>query len=233
MSELSASDWVFDVSEADFAEKVVEASRQQPVILDFWAPWCGPCRQLGPMLEKVVNEQKGAVLLAKINVDENPNLAGYFQIDAIPDVKAIHNGQLVLQFKGMLPEPQLQEFVRRLLATEGEGEAEEEETDLPQPASDPVQAERTHREALAKDGNDNEARVALAQALLAQNKTEEINDILEPIGAEGKLGRKWTGFALRWVCVSWRRTWARKRKHVAGWPATPGVPRPSTNLASC
>ncbi len=183
LSEPSASSWVIDVSEADFAEKVVDASRKQPVILDFWAPWCGPCRALGPVLEKVVNEQKGAVILAKINVDENPNLAGYFQIESIPAVKAIHNGQLVLQFEGVLPEPHLKEFVRRLLPAQ-----EEQEAVQPQPVKDPAKAERTYREELAKDSNNMEARVGLARALLAQNKTDEINEILEPVGSEGAPG---------------------------------------------
>jgi len=132
------------------------------------------------VLEKVVNEQKGAVHLAKINVDDNPNLAGYFQVEAIPAVKAIHNGQLVLQFDGVLPEPHLKEFVRRLLSPEGEKQPEQE-----QASNDPLKAEKSYREALAQDGANQEARVGLARALLAQNKIDEINEILEPVGAEG------------------------------------------------
>ncbi len=184
MSDPSASSWVIDVTEADFAEKVVEASRHQPVILDFWAPWCGPCRALGPVLEKVVNEQQGAVILAKINVDDNPNLAGYFQVESIPAVKAIVDGQLVLQFEGVLPEPHLKEFVRRLLTEQGE----EKQPEQKQADNDPAKAEKSYRDALAQDGANQQARVGLARALLAQNKLEEINDILEPVGSEGAEG---------------------------------------------
>ncbi len=182
MNELS-SPWVIDVGEADFDKSVVQASKQQPVIVDFWAPWCGPCRSLGPVLEKVVAEAKGKVILAKINVDETPNLAAMFRIEAIPAVKAFRDGQLILEFDGVLPEEHLRQFVQQLLPSEAEQLASSAR-DL----DDPIQAEKAYRAALAEDGNNPEVRVGLAQVLLRQNKTDEIADLLEPVGSEGELG---------------------------------------------
>jgi putative thioredoxin len=182
MNELS-SPWIIDVGEADFQTVVVDASKERPVIVDFWAPWCQPCLALGPVLERVVAEHKGAVILAKLNVDEAQNLARMFRIEAIPAVKAFRNGQLVLEFEGVLPEHQLRDFVKRLLPTESEQLASSARA-----TDDPVEAEKTYRTALAQDGNNAEVRVGLAQSLMRQNKIDEIADLLEPVGSEGELG---------------------------------------------
>ena len=103
-----------DATDASFMADVVEASRTQPVIVDFWAPWCGPCKQLTPVLEKVVAASKGAVRLVKVNIDENPGVAGQLQVQSIPTVYAFVDGQPVDGFQGGLPESQVQAFVERL-----------------------------------------------------------------------------------------------------------------------
>ncbi|HEX4158387.1 MAG TPA: thioredoxin [Rhizomicrobium sp.] len=106
--------FVKDGSIESFAADVLEASRQVPVIVDFWAPWCGPCKQLGPLIEKVVSETKGAVRLVKINIDENPEIARQLRIQSIPTVYAFRDGQPVDGFMGAVPESQLRAFVQQL-----------------------------------------------------------------------------------------------------------------------
>jgi putative thioredoxin len=103
-----------DATDKSFMADVIEASRTQPVIVDFWAPWCGPCRQLTPALEKAVNAAKGAVKLVKVNIDENPRIAGQLRVQSIPTVYAFQNGQPIDGFQGALPESQVKAFIERL-----------------------------------------------------------------------------------------------------------------------
>src|SRR5947209_3363227 len=121
-----ASAVVKDGSLETFAADVIEASRQAPVIVDFWAPWCGPCKQLGPLLEKVVNEAKGAVRLVKINIDENQEIARQLRIQSVPTVYAFRDGQPVDGFMGAIPESQLRAFVQQLTGgVAGQDQAED------------------------------------------------------------------------------------------------------------
>ena len=119
----AAADLVKNSSTASFMADVVDGSREVPVIVDFWAPWCGPCKQLGPMLEKAVREAKGAVRMVKINIDENPDLAGQMRIQSIPAVYAFFQGRPVDGFLGAVPESQIKGFVQRLLQLGGDAAA--------------------------------------------------------------------------------------------------------------
>lgn len=114
-----ATDLIKDVSEADFMTEVVEMSRTVPVIVDFWAPWCGPCKTLGPALETAVNKAKGAVRMAKVNVDENQAIAGQLQIQSLPTVYAFWQGQPIDGFQGNVPASELDAFIGRVVEASG------------------------------------------------------------------------------------------------------------------
>ncbi len=108
------ADLIKNATDASFAKDVIEASKEQPVLVDFWAPWCGPCKQLTPTLEKIVTEAKGKVKLVKINIDESPAMAGQLRVQSIPAVFAFVDGRPVDGFMGALPESQIKQFISKL-----------------------------------------------------------------------------------------------------------------------
>lgn len=170
--------WVFDVAEADFERDVVERSKTVPVVVDFWAPWCGPCRALGPILEKLVEERAGAVVLAKVNVDEAQELAMTFRIEGIPAVKAFRDGQPILEFTGVLPEEHLRQFLDRLVPSEAEKRLQQAvATETTQPA----EAEKTYRDVLAQERNNTTAQLGMTRVLLARGADAEAADLLDRI----------------------------------------------------
>ena len=121
---MTADASVTDTTTQTFVKDVIEASKQQPVLVDFWAPWCGPCKQLTPIIEKAVRAAKGKVKLVKLNIDDHPAIHGQLGIQSIPAVIAFSNGQPVDGFMGALPESQVADFIKRLVKDPVDGGAE-------------------------------------------------------------------------------------------------------------
>jgi putative thioredoxin len=171
---MAESTWVIDVTAATFQEQIVERSKQVPVVVDFWAPWCGPCRALGPLLESLANEKPGRFLLAKVNTDENQEIAQAFQIEGIPAVFAIKDGKVVDQFTGMLPEAEVRTFLDRIT---GNAPPDPLAQALELEGRDPTRAAAAYREMLKADANNAAARVGLARVLLQSlgSEAEAVN----------------------------------------------------------
>ena len=166
---------VINATDATFETDVIAESHKRPVVVDFWAPWCGPCRVLGPIIERVAAEFGGEVALVKINTDENPRTAMRYRIQGIPAVKAFRNGQVVAEFTGAIPEPQVRRFFQQLAPSPAERAAREAEA-LAQ--SDPAAGERKFREVLEANPNNVEAIVGLAKILIARDENEEAEKLL-------------------------------------------------------
>ncbi len=165
----AAASAVLDVSEETFEAEVLQRSREVPVVIDFWAPWCGPCRTLGPTLEKLAHEAKGAFVLAKVNVDENPRLSQMFRVQGIPAVKAVKDGKIVDEFTGALPESRVRAWLKGFVAPPSNNLLE---AAAALEATDPEEAAARYRVALAEDPNNAEIMFQLGRLLLLQRNPE-------------------------------------------------------------
>ena len=165
------SEFSFDVSLQDFEAKVLIQADTVPVVVDFWAPWCEPCKVLKPMLEKLAEEYKGRFILAKVNSDENPELAQHFGVRSIPSVKVLFQGQLLDEFNGAIPESQIRAFLDRIALPEGP-----EQVNLREQAA-----------ALVAEGKLEEALAALVQASQANPQDQAIQ--LDAVDVLMQLGR--------------------------------------------
>jgi putative thioredoxin len=161
-----------DVTDATFQTAVIDQSMSTPVVVDLWAPWCGPCTTLGPILEKVVGATNGSVVLAKVNIDENPQIAAAFQVQSIPAVFALHRGAVVNTFVGALPEREVQRFVDTLAPSEDE---------LRLSRLIDAGDEASLRAALELQPGHEGAVVALAELLVADGRGEEALTLLSRI----------------------------------------------------
>ena len=179
-----------DVTDATFQTEVIHRSAEVPVVIDLWAPWCGPCKTLGPILDKIVGATDGQVVLVKVDIDENPGVAKAFQVQSIPAVYAMRDGQIVDGFLGAQPERDVQRFVDAL---------------LPSPAQSQVATliaagdEASLRQAIELEPGNEDAVIALASLLVEQQQFDEALALLEripesdrtrPIAAAARLGNR-------------------------------------------
>lgn len=172
---------VFDVTTEGFEAEVITASMQRPVLLDFWATWCGPCQTLGPMLEKLAAEFNGAFVLGKVDVDKEQQVAAAFQIRSVPTVFLMYQGQIIDGFPGVLPEGQLREFLSRNNITPAA--ASSEEVDAPAPVLSPAEQVEAARAAVAAEPDKEELKLDLALALLKTGATAEASALIEALPA--------------------------------------------------
>jgi putative thioredoxin len=179
----TADGLVSDTTTQTFRKDVLEESRRQPVLVDFWAPWCGPCKQLTPILEKAVRSARGAVKLVKMNIDEHPAIAGQMGIQSIPAVFAFVNGQPVDGFMGALPESQVMAFLERLTKQEIRSEEKEllKSADAALVAGDAAGAAELYSEILAGDPANVHALAGLARSYLEAGSIEEAKHTLAQV----------------------------------------------------
>lgn len=185
-SAAGGSAFIKDTRLESFAKDVIEASMRVPVLVDFWAPWCGPCKQLQPILEKLVNQANGKILLCKVNIDEEPEIAQQLRIQSVPTVYAFVSGQPVTGFAGAQPESQVKALIDKLIGAPlgPEGATDLEAANAAAEAGDDATAAQIYSELLQEDPANAEALGRLARLLIASGQVEDAKALLDGAPAE-------------------------------------------------
>lgn len=200
---MAALENIIEVTESSFEFDVLQQSADVPVVVDFWAPWCGPCRMLTPILEKLAGDPAHIFILAKINVDENPNISMRYQVQGIPAVKAFRDGQVVAEFTGAQPEPKVRQFIQKIAPSETDKQISEANSLLA--TRHWPESETAFREILSTHPFHPVASLNLAQALLAQGKGCEARQYLESISDGQEMAKAATLLPLaNYLCQSSR-----------------------------
>jgi putative thioredoxin len=178
------SPWIVETTQQDFQRDVIDRSSELPVVVDFWAAWCQPCRMLGPVLEKLADEFQGRFVLVKADTDQMPNIASGFGVQSIPSVFAFRDGNVVDQFVGVLPEPDLRVWLEGLLPNKAQELAAEAKM---LEAANPAVAEARYKEAISLQPSEASARLGLARMLLSQQRLEEAQEAIRDLASAGAL----------------------------------------------
>ncbi len=185
--DAAKTDWTIEVNDQSFETEVLERSNHVPVVVDFWAPWCQPCRYLAPLIEAEAKKRNGAFVLAKVNVDENPDWPTRFQVSGIPAIRVVQNQTLVNGFDGGLDPDSLSDFIDSILPKPPDEPLENAKQFL---LSDPDRAERELRTILETNPSHPEATLVLAQLLFNHDRLEEAEKLLNNLGIQDEIGQQ-------------------------------------------
>ncbi|MGD8525943.1 MAG: thioredoxin [Thioalkalispiraceae bacterium] len=181
---MSQSPYIIDVNEQNFAQQVIEASQQALVLVDFWATWCGPCQTLVPLLEKLADEYQGKFILAKVDVDQNQQLAGHFGVRSVPTVKLVKQGQIVDEFTGVIPDVEIRNKLDAHIENESQGQLEQALALHQQ--GETQQALEIMQQLIIDEPDNHSARVTFARILLDVERGDDARQLLDSLPDEEK-----------------------------------------------
>lgn len=197
-SDTDPSNYIVDIDMSNFQQVVLEGSMNTPVLLDCWAPWCEPCKNLMPVLEKLAREYNGAFVLAKLNIEEHQQIAAQLGIRSVPDVKLIMQGQLVDQFQGALPEKQIREWLSQYIQPPADApESPEEQAQAALEAGDATTARSIYQQLVQDNPQHYDYQVDLANAVLAEGNASDARTILDNLPPEHRDAPKARGVRAR------------------------------------
>ena len=179
---MADANYVYDVTTENFETLVLQASQQHPVLVDFWAPWCGPCQSLSPILEKLAAEYAGAFTVAKINTDDEQMLASQFGIRSLPTVALLYDGQVVDHFMGLQPESTIREMLDRHVQAPADEDIDQAQAALK--SGDAEQAVALLQQKIEQEPDNHELKAELASALLLAGSTEDARQILDALSGD-------------------------------------------------